>query len=66
MNTALEIIRTDMADHIKSGFPIKAYGSAQAFSALVKNGVDPYELDCSMAELITAVLAKVCLEALAA
>jgi hypothetical protein len=66
MTAAFNIIRTDIADHVNGGFPLEAYGSARAFSALIESGIDPYELDCSMGEIIRAVLAKACLEALAA
>lgn len=66
MTAAINIIRTDMADHVNAGFPIEAYMPARAFSALVENGVDPWSLDYTPAELIRAVIAKMCLEALAA
>lgn len=66
MTAAINIIRTDMADHVNAGFPIEAYMPARAFSALVENGVNPWSLEKSPAQIIRSVLIQICEEALAA
>ena len=64
MNNAIEVIQANMAAFVIAGFPVEAYGGAQAHAALVSAGIDPWDMEFSPTELVHAVLIKRCLEVL--
>ncbi|EIM25710.1 hypothetical protein [Microvirga lotononidis] len=66
MTAAINIIRTDMADHLNEGFPLEAYGAARVTAALIAHDIDPFDLGFTAGELIRVAFAQRCLEALAA
>jgi hypothetical protein len=64
MNEAIEVIQANMAAFVIAGFPVEAYGGAQAHAALLSANIDPWDLEFSPTELVRAVLTKICLERL--